>query len=380
MVVPITRQNRRAITADHRVDAPNHAVDVAAPHRRRNRGLLGHRPRREDPRVEQVDLGACRPRHRLRRLSADVDDASDGTSVLHREVAGIQIDAAEHLGRQDRRPTEEVVEQRHLVTIDEHGRISRPRAAHEQYADDERCPRQPGQVLHHAARIAEGARHRPQDLALQRAPREARLHPTPAHDDLVRRSRQRLEPEFDRDLVARLEHRLDAVTAVVGRRRRHHVCSRREALERELPPRIGVGLRLGTDEHHPRGRDRRAGRLLAHATGNASIDRGRRRRRRGHLRLEPKRELDANRPRLPVELRRLELELPRRLERRLVEATANRRPSQHRLTHTTVGLDGQHDHDHCGARLTVGTLRIDRIDELRQHRRLRQNRRRCHLR
>ena len=61
---------------------------------------------------------ACMP-VALRLGQADVDDAAHRAAVLRAEVARVEVDAAEHLGRDDRGQAAEVVDERDRRPVDE---------------------------------------------------------------------------------------------------------------------------------------------------------------------------------------------------------------------------------------------------------------------
>ena len=160
LVVPVDRRRdhrgRALALRDHQ---RQQLIDVRPARRDAAGDTAAQRPLDRTGRVEKVDVGVAVQLRRLVGLGGDVEDAGGGASVVHAEAARVEVDLVDEVGRQHRRTTQEVVEDRDALAVDEDAGVLRRRAAHHQLADAERDARDAGQVLDHAQRIAEGAGH-----------------------------------------------------------------------------------------------------------------------------------------------------------------------------------------------------------------------------
>ena len=98
-------------------------------------------------RIDQIGLQEPVVAVVLRLAQTDVDDAAHHAPVLGAEVAGVEVDLVEHLGRHDAGETAEVVDERHRRAVDERLRIGGAGAAHEEQAGDRGRARDTRQIL-----------------------------------------------------------------------------------------------------------------------------------------------------------------------------------------------------------------------------------------
>ena len=69
---------------------------------------------------------------RARRAQTHIDDPSHAAAVLGREVAGVEVDAIQHLGGDHARESAEVVNDRQIGSVGKDLRVDRRRAAHDE--------------------------------------------------------------------------------------------------------------------------------------------------------------------------------------------------------------------------------------------------------
>jgi hypothetical protein len=78
---------------------------------------------------------------------------------LRTEVARVEVDLLQDLAGHHRGQPTEVVDERHVRAVDEHARVARRRAAHDQQAIEGSGAGHAGHVADRAQRVAVGARH-----------------------------------------------------------------------------------------------------------------------------------------------------------------------------------------------------------------------------
>ncbi len=152
------------------------------------------RPLSEQARVEQTDLRQAMQLVARWIEQADVDDAAHGSPELRAEVAGVKLDAIDHLRRHHRGEAAEVVDDGDRRPVDEVLRVLRGRPAHDEQPGHGRRAADPREVQQRTEGVSVGPGDAA-DLALIE-----RL--------LDQRSRRLLAAHFDLlDIVTRRESR-----------------------------------------------------------------------------------------------------------------------------------------------------------------------------
>ena len=92
------------------------------------------RPLHVRRRVAQVDVDRAVQRPADVALDVYVDDAADVSSVTDAEPARVEVDLVDQVGREHRRPGQEVVQDRDRLAADEDAGVGRVGAAHDEQA------------------------------------------------------------------------------------------------------------------------------------------------------------------------------------------------------------------------------------------------------
>ena len=153
-----------------------------------------HRAFEHRARVDEIELGEPVVAAVVARLAkVRLDDASERAAVLHAEVARIEIDLVEELGRNHARQTPKMIDVRDPHAVDEHRRRLIAVTAHDELPRERRRARDTRQVLNGPQGVAGGARNARELAAGQRVARHLAARSLAAHDHLVARFARRDE-------------------------------------------------------------------------------------------------------------------------------------------------------------------------------------------